>query len=94
LEADSFSTWEPREGKEPERTEEGGYGVRTRIDCCNGCVPPKRTADCHSYCPEYTGQRAELDESNKEINLKHLTASNIYGQRSDSVARVTRKRRV
>ena len=68
--------------------------MRTRIDCCNGCVATRRHPGCHGSCPEYTGQRADLDETKKEMNLKHLTASNIYGQRSDSVARVTRKRRV
>lgn len=71
-------------------------GMRTRIDCCYKCTRPWKSPYCHGQgnCPDYTGQRAELDESNKEMNLKHLTASNIYGQRSDSVARVTRKRRV
>ena len=70
--------------------------MRTRIDCCYKCTRPWKSPYCHGQgiCPHYTGQRAELDESNKEMNLKHLTASNIYGQRSDSVARVTRKRRV
>ena len=26
----------------------------TNKDCpCNGCLPPKRSSDCHSVCPEY-----------------------------------------
>ena len=28
---------------------------------CNGCVPPRRNADCHTYCPDY-----------KKWNDKHL----------------------
>lgn len=67
--------------------------MRTKIDCCNGCVPPKRTSDCHSYCPEYTGQRAELDETKKEILKKSMVSSGVQGQRYDGIMRVTRKRR-
>lgn len=37
---------------------------------CFGCIPPKRNADCHSICKEYTDWKrdhdAELDEQRKQ----------------------------
>ena len=70
--------------------------MRTRIDCCHKCTRPWKSPYCHNIgvCPDYTGQRAELDESRKEINLKSITAQNLCGQRLDSIAMVQRKRRV
>ena len=67
--------------------------MRTKIDCCNGCVPPKRHSNCHANCPEYTGQRAELEETKKEILKKSMVSSGVQGQRYDGIMRVTRKRR-
>jgi hypothetical protein len=34
---------------------------------CRHCKPPKRTATCHSTCPDYKEWRAELDEENEKI---------------------------
>lgn len=37
-------------------------------DCpCRYCVPPKRNADCHSYCPEYKEWNAEHQEELAKI---------------------------
>lgn len=67
-----------------------------RINCCHHCTRPWKSPYCHNVgvCPDYTGQRAKLDAENKAAALKTDTASNICGQRLDSIARVLRKRRV
>lgn len=68
--------------------------MRVRIDCCYQCERPNKSPYCHADCPVYIGQRAELDEHKKAINLKSITAANVYWQRSDGVARATRKSNV
>ena len=68
--------------------------MRTKIDCCYKCDRPNKGPYCHSDCPVYTGQRAELDETNKEILKKSMVSSGVQGQRYDGIMRVTRKRRV
>ena len=32
------------------------------INCCNGCVPPKRNPYCHGTCPEYEKAKAKHDK--------------------------------
>ena len=34
---------------------------------CKGCVPPKRTPDCHSICPDYKKWDAERKETLAKI---------------------------
>lgn len=69
-------------------------GLRTRIECCNGCVPPKRTSDCHGYCQEYAKERAELDESKRIINQNAYIASGVQEQKYDRIAKAMKKRRI
>lgn len=57
------------------------------ITCCNGCKPPKRSAECHATCPEYTEQKAKHDAEREERNREKLLAQNLYGQRGDAVRR-------
>lgn len=46
-------------------------------DCCNGCVPPKRTPTCKfdGTCPDYIIAKAfhdaELAAKNKENSVRH-----------------------
>lgn len=70
--------------------------MRTKIDCCYKCTRPWKSPYCHNIgvCPDYTGQRAELDETNKEVLKKSMVSSGVQGQRYDGIMRVTRKRRV
>ena len=35
------------------------------IRCCKDCVPPKRTATCHSTCKEYLKEKAQLEKDKK-----------------------------
>ncbi len=37
---------------------------------CRYCVPPKRTAYCHTDCPEYKEWCIKHDEKNALINSK------------------------
>ena len=67
--------------------------MRQKIDCCDGCLPPKRNSYCHTYCSEYTRERAELDAANEEKNSKVKTHSNIFDQKMDGVNRANKKRR-
>lgn len=68
--------------------------MRTRIDCCNGCVAPKRYPGCHASCPEYKAERAELDADNAVRKAKYLTAAGIEGQKQDGIHKRTKKRRL
>lgn len=67
--------------------------MRQKIDCCADCKPPKRNGYCHTNCPEYLKQRAELDAANEEKNSKVKTQCNIFGQKIDGVNRANKKRR-
>lgn len=67
---------------------------RSPIQCCNGCVPPKRTPTCHATCPEYAKEKAK-HELERELQYKQRDVdSNIYAQRSRSVQRARRARRI
>ena len=64
--------------------------MRTHIDCCNGCVAPKRYPGCHGKCPEYLAQRGELDEANAIKNAEKKLDADIQKQKYDGVARALR----
>ena len=66
---------------------------RTRIECCNGCVAPKRHPDCHGSCPEYAKERAELDESKRIINQRTYTAAGVQEQKYDRITKAVKRRR-
>ena len=63
--------------------------MRTRIDCCYKCVPPKRNKDCHSTCKEYKDQKAELEESQKIMrSLKNTEISDYeYDKQGEHIHR-------
>ena len=67
--------------------------MRTKIDCCNGCKPPKRNAYCHAKCSEYKKQRAELDAKNAEQNAQKKTDCDIFCQKQDGTDRANRRKR-
>ena len=39
-----------------------------RIDCCNGCVPPKRHFACHDTCPDYNEAKEELKYKERMVD--------------------------
>lgn len=63
------------------------------IKCCDGCLPPKRNAYCHTTCPEYKAEKAALDEQNAAATAKKKTNQNIYAQKSAGVHRAKRRYR-
>lgn len=36
------------------------------IDCCKGCIPPKRHPGCHSTCEEYLRQHKKHNQEREE----------------------------
>ena len=46
------------------------YTINHTIDCCNGCVPPKRHPGCHSDCPDYREKKAIYDREKAEADKK------------------------
>ena len=70
-------------------------GLRTRIDCCYKCTRPWKSPYCHGTgnCPDYTGQRAELDESKRIINRNAYIASGVQEQKYDRITKAVKRRR-
>ena len=48
-----------------------------RIQCCYGCVPPKRHIGCHGTCAEYI-QASTENEEKKSLLAKHRNEQEIY----------------
>lgn len=63
------------------------------INCCNGCVPPKRTPVCHSYCPEYKEQKEVTDREREEAYRKRKITGEVYAQKMEGVYKSKRKNR-
>ena len=54
------------------------------INCCWGCVAPKRHPGCHGHCPEYIAEKDQLEKEKEIINQRKsiydgLTAQSIAG---------------
>lgn len=66
------------------------------IECCNGCVPPKRTPTCKfdGTCPKYAEAKARHDAEREQIRKTDRTRHDIYSQRGDGVRRAIRRRKV
>jgi hypothetical protein len=63
------------------------------INCCNGCVAPKRYPGCHSHCNEYIAERAEYDRMKAIHDKERDVRVGIYQQRSDKAYKVLKNRR-
>ena len=64
------------------------------INCCNGCVPPKRYPGCHGHCPEYIEAKAKHDAERERISKAARTRHDIYSQRGDSVRKAKRRKKL
>lgn len=66
------------------------------IDCCNGCVPPKRTPTCKfdGSCNKYAEAKAKHDAELEQIRKADRTRHDLYNQRGDGVRRAIRRRKV
>ena len=45
---------------------------------CNGCVPPKRWAACHSTCPEYLKWSNERQQALAKIRDIHNAENDCF----------------
>ncbi len=66
------------------------------IQCCNGCVPPKRTPTCKvdGSCNKYAEAKAKHDAEMEQIRKVARTRQNINYQKGDGVRRALRRRKV
>lgn len=64
------------------------------INCCKGCVPPKRNPHCHGTCPEYLAEKAAYEARRKEVDRKKFADYELNAQREKGVyiARKSRRR--
>lgn len=61
------------------------------MNCCHGCVQPKRKPGCHDHCPEYIEERAEYDRIKEAENRIKAVRHGIYMQKCEGIARAARK---
>lgn len=61
------------------------------IQCCNGCLPPKRNGYCHTYCKDYIDEKAADAEKKAAENAKKKTNNDIYMQKAAGVHRAMRR---
>lgn len=61
------------------------------MDCCYGCVAPKRHKACWDHCPEYIKEKVERDRRKAEDSKRNAISVNIYRQRLDGIIRATKK---
>lgn len=63
------------------------------INCCKGCVPPKRNPHCHGTCPEYLAEKAAYEELRTEANRKKFLDFDLNAQREKAVQTARKRRR-
>lgn len=63
------------------------------INCCKGCVAPKRYPGCHGRCPEYLEEKARWDELMAAERKKLDTQYGITSARSEAVGKALKSRR-
>ena len=63
------------------------------IECCCGCVAPKRYPGCHAVCPEYIKERAEYDRRKAIHDREQRVDIAIYVGRNEKVYKAFKNRR-
>ena len=63
------------------------------IECCRGCVAPKRHPGCHGHCPEYIAERAEYEKRKAEYNKEQDISIAICRSRGEKVYKAMKDRR-
>lgn len=63
------------------------------INCCKGCVAPKRYPGCHGTCEEYLACKAEHDRLKAEHDKARDISIGIYADRSKKVYNAMKDRR-
>lgn len=57
------------------------------INCCNGCVAPKRHPACHDHCEEYQKEKAEYEERKAVADREKRISYGLYQQRATALAK-------
>lgn len=57
------------------------------IRCCNGCVPPRRTGDCHATCTDYIIEKAFHEAERIEELEKEQARYRISNQQAEHICR-------
>ena len=63
------------------------------IDCCKGCIAPKRHPGCHDHCPEYQKQKAEYEERKAIADEQKRISNGLYNQRSNVLSKIMKGRK-
>ena len=63
------------------------------IQCCNGCVPPKRHLACWSDCPDYIAEKEEEDRKKTAYKQEHLAETYRYAMLKEHHIYTIEKRR-
>lgn len=63
------------------------------IDCCNGCVPPKRTPTCKfdGTCNRYAEAKKKHDADREAERQRKEAHASTYAQRTAAVRKATRR---
>lgn len=63
------------------------------INCCNGCVPPKRYPGCKAHCTDYMIDNAFHQAEKAERSKKVAIECGLYQQRYSAITKTAGKRR-
>ena len=65
------------------------------IDCCYGCVPPKRTPTCKFYgtCCKYAEAKKKHDEEKAAVDKKKLIEQGLNSQYASGVLKSIKNKR-
>lgn len=64
------------------------------INCCNGCVAPKRHIGCHATCEEYIFQKSEHEKGLEKIREFKKIESGFCEDRLRNAKRIKRYKHI
>ena len=65
--------------------------IKSTIQCCEGCVAPKRHIGCHAVCPEYISEKAAYEEIRSGAMKKKKTDEAVKDLQWHSKAKYERR---
>lgn len=63
------------------------------INCCKGCVAPKRHEACWGHCPEYLAEKAQYDARMEAERKRKSIEVGITNARTNAVVKALKSRR-
>ena len=61
------------------------------INCCNGCIAPKRHPGCHGHCIDYVIDKAFHDADMEIAKEKKKKESNLNSQTVEGIFKAYKK---